>query len=66
MKSLERVKIVYNPEEKVHTIYGMNSFFLKDSDKLYEDWEPWIPIEKCSDWKELLIELIEFFLEQDA
>lgn len=64
MRSLNRIKVVFNPEDKKHYVCVWNRFFYPDNPaKMYEDWESLFPIEDVRDWKERLVQIIENQME---
>jgi hypothetical protein len=65
LHGLNRIKIDYDPETKKHVIYGWGNYFYLNDPNLYEDWESLGSIEGREDWKELLMNLIEYYLEED-
>lgn len=66
MKDLNRIKIIFDPKEKRHYIYGWNSFFYPhDPSKIHEGWECLFPIEDVKDWEEILLRIIKDTLEND-
>ena len=67
MKGLNRIKIVFDPEQKKHHVYGWNSYFYpNDPEKEYEDWEALFPLEDVEDWETILTDIIKGYLTQES